>query len=208
MRIVCLSDTHLIHEKRSFEVPEGDVLIHAGDFTMRGTEPEIRCFHRWFTSLPHPHKVVVAGNHDWLFERDPARARALMTGCIYLEDSAATVQGLCIWGSPWTPWFFDWAFNLHRGDPIRRKWQLIPGGIDILITHGPPLGILDLTVNDEPAGCGDLLKALERIRPRLHIFGHIHEGYGQIARDGTIYVNASICDERYRGANAPVVVEL
>jgi predicted phosphohydrolase len=206
MRIVCLSDTHGRHGQLS--VPEGDVLVHAGDFSMAGRTDEIERFDRWLGTLPHPHKVVVAGNHDFLFERDPERARALLGNASYLQDGLLEVEGLRIWGSPWQPWFFDWAFNLPRGPELAAKWALVPDGVDVLVTHGPPAEILDFTASGEAVGCHDLARALERIRPRLHVFGHIHEAYGRLQRDGTTFVNASNCNLMYRAVQAPIVVEL
>lgn len=206
MRIVCLSDTHNLHDR--ITVPEGDLLIHAGDATMRGTLEEIVVFDAWLASLPHRHKVVVAGNHDFLFEREPALARQLLRSAVYLQDSGVELDGLELWGSPWQPWFFDWAFNLRRGAPLREKWDLIPESTDVLITHGPPHGILDRVDGGELVGCEELLQAILRCRPRLHVFGHIHEGYGQEKRDGVTFVNASNCNRAYRPVNPPVVVDL
>jgi predicted phosphohydrolase len=206
MRIVCLSDTHDLH--RELQVPDGDLLLHAGDATMKGTPAQIAAFDRWLGTLPHAHKVVIAGNHDWAFERTPAAARALIRNARYLEDEETTVDGLRIWGSPWQPWFFDWAFNLERGPAIAAKWALIPEGIDVLVTHGPPLGVLDRTSHGDDVGCADLLAAVHRVRPRLHVFGHIHEGYGTLERGGTRFVNASNCTERYRPVQPPIVVDL
>jgi predicted phosphohydrolase len=206
MRIVCLSDTHGLHEH--LRVPEGDLLLHAGDFSKAGRADEIERFDRWLGTLPHEHKVVVAGNHDFLFERDPARARALLRSASYLEDGLLEIGGLRIWGSPWQPWFFDWAFNLPRGPELAAKWALVPDRVQVLVTHGPPAGILDRTASEESVGCHDLAHALERIAPRLHVFGHIHESYGRLERDGTTFVNASNCDVRYRPVQPPIVVEL
>jgi predicted phosphohydrolase len=206
MRIVCLSDTHNLHGK--IDVPAGDILLHAGDFSMMGRPNEIAAFDAWLATLPHKHKVIIAGNHDWGFQLKPREARAMIRHATYLEDSEATVEGLRIWGSPWQPDFGDWAFNLPRGSQLAAKWALIPTRVDILITHGPPFGIGDEVFDGESAGCRDLLKDLQRVRPRLHLFGHIHEGYGEHRAEGTIYVNASICDVKYAPVNAPVIVDL
>ena len=207
MRVVCISDTHLRHK---FDVPPGDVLIHAGDATIVGSEQEFQRFFDWFGKLPHPHKVLIAGNHDWLFEKLPEDARALIPpGITYLQDELATVNGLKIYGSPWQPEFMGWAFNLPRGWPMKKKWELIPAGIDILVTHGPPLGFLDFSpFGTENAGCADLRNELLRVKPKLHVFGHIHHGYGQTEWNGIKLVNASICDEAYRPSNKPIVLEL
>ena len=206
MRLVLLSDTHQRHDK--IVVPDGDVLVHAGDFSSRGAKNEVERFNAWLGTLPHRHKVVIAGNHDFLFERDPERARALLVHAHYLQDDLAEVAGLRIWGSPWQPWFFDWAFNLARGPALAARWALVPEGVDVLLTHGPPARILDLTAREEHVGCQDLAEAIPRIRPRLHVFGHIHESYGRSEREGTTYVNASNCDLGYRPVQPPIVVEL
>jgi Icc-related predicted phosphoesterase len=176
--------------------------------TMSGSPNEVEDFAHWWQALPHPHKVVIAGNHDWLFQREPKLARSLFKGCMYLEDSGIEVLGLRIYGSPWQPWFLDWAFNLERGPEIRAKWDIIPKDMDILITHGPPWGIGDQTARGEKVGCRDLLDSIEkRIRPKWHIFGHIHEGYGVTQGRQTTFVNASSCNQSYEPVNAPLLLE-
>lgn len=206
LRAVLISDTHTLHDQ--IKLPEGDLLLHAGDFTNMGELEDVARFNEFLGRQPHAHKVVIAGNHDWSFAMDPARARSLITHAAYLEDSEVSAAGLRIWGSPWQPEFMDWAFNLPRGPLLRQKWDLIPDGIDILITHGPPLGHGDVTFRGEHVGCHDLLEAVRRVRPRLHLFGHIHEGYG-VTRDAhTTYVNASTCTLSYQPSNAPIVVDL
>lgn len=205
MRIVCLSDTHDRHDE--LDVPDGDVLVHGGDFTMVGDPHEIEAFAGFLARLPHRHKIVIAGNHDFLFQNDGETARALLGDAIYLEDSGVEVEGVRFWGSPWQPWFGNWAFNLHRGDPIAEKWRLVPAATDVLVTHGPPWGILDRTARGEPVGCEALEDALRRIRPKLHVFGHIHESYGTHRTDATLSVNACNCNLRYEAVNPPVVVD-
>jgi Icc-related predicted phosphoesterase len=200
MRLVIISDTHGKHRK--IELPSGDILIHAGDFTRQGVE-DIAEFNEWLGTLSYQHKIVVAGNHDFPFETQDGSN--LLTNAVYLQDSAATIGGIRFYGSPWQPRFFDWAFNLDRGEPIKEKWDLIPHDTDVLITHGPPYGYLDKNSLGVSVGCEELLKAVARIAPRLHIFGHIHEGYGLVETATTTFINACICDGGYRPNNQPVV---
>lgn len=206
MRIVCISDTHNQHDL--IRVPDGDLLIHAGDLTGYGILPQIEKAADWLRSLPHPQKIVIAGNHDWGFQNEPEEALALMDGLTYLEDAEVVVGGLRIWGSPWQPAFCDWAFNLEPGEALRKKWDLIPEGIDILVTHGPPRGQGDVTFDGRSVGCEELLDAVRRIRPAYHVFGHIHEGYGVTTEGATTFVNASNCDHTYAPINAPIVLEV
>ena len=194
-----LSDTHTLHRK--IHVPEADLLIVAGDFCAHGKQGEARNFVAWLRELPHPHKVIVAGNHDLCMEADLSLGRRLFhaEGEHYLFDREVTVCGLRIYGSPWQPAFHDWAFNLPRnGEALRTVWDRIPEGLDILVTHGPPHGILDR--NAEGDLCGDevLLTEVEKKAPRMHVFGHIHEGHGVTGWYGpTLFVNASICTRQY-----------
>ncbi|MFH2010306.1 MAG: metallophosphatase domain-containing protein [bacterium] len=206
LRIVAISDTHGLHDR--LEVPDGDLLIHAGDLTRSGELSQVPAFDAWIAGLPHPHKIVIAGNHDFCFERAPAEARRLLRRCTYLQDEAVTVAGLKLYGSPWQPWFYDFAFNLRRGEALREKWARIPLDTDVLITHGPPQGHGGLTSGGVDAGCEELLAAVQRIRPRLHVFGHIHEGYGVTEEGRTRFVNASVCNLGYEPLQAPVVIEL
>ena len=208
IRIVCISDTHGQHAKLG--VPDGDVLIHAGDFMAFGDTPsEIVDFNQWLGKQPHRYKVVIAGNHDWMFERHPGAARELLGNAIYLENSGTEVAGLKIWGSPVQPEFNNWAFNVARGAAIRRYWEMIPDSTDVLVTHGPPFGMLDKShPSTAHLGCEELAKAVEQIKPRLHIFGHIHGGHGQLIADGMCFVNASVVNEAYRLVHEPQVVEI
>lgn len=206
MRIVCISDTHMTHDK--LVIPDGDVLVHAGDLCGHGTVAEVERFDTFLATLPHRHKVVIAGNHDWCFERAPIEARAALVHATYLQDSGVELDGIRFWGSPWQPEFLSWAFNLPRGAKLREKWDLIPEGTDVLVTHGPPFGIGDRCFDGREVGCPELLAAIDRIGPRLHVSGHIHEGYGERRRGQTLCINASSCDLRYRPVQPPIVVDL
>ncbi len=214
MRIVCISDTHNCN--RQIDVPDGDLLIHSGDATITGTVEEIKLFSKWFALLPHKHKIFVAGNHDWLFERNDELARSLLDkNTTYLRDSSVEIEGIKIYGSPWQPRFFDWAFNLMRGPELAEKWRLIPDDVDILITHGPPHGILDEVPRQwgiENTGCEELRKRVDDISAKgnlkLHVFGHIHCGHGRFDLNGTTFINASVCDEDYRPTQPPLLFDI
>lgn len=207
MKLVLLSDTHGRH--RHFTTPPGDILIHAGDIMTNGyRKEEIVDFNDWLGEQPQAKKVVIAGNHDRLFESTTS-AQGVLTNAIYLENSGVTIAGLKFWGSPASPEFCNWAFNYRRGAHINRIWQQIPDDTDVLITHGPPAGIQDwVKPKTASLGCRDLLHAVIRVKPKLHVFGHIHGGYGEWQGTTTHFVNASLLDERYRPVNQPIVVDL
>ncbi|MCA6362749.1 MAG: metallophosphatase domain-containing protein [Bacteroidetes bacterium] len=205
MKFITISDTHGQHDK--LILPPGDVIIHAGDLSKRGKEHEVKSFLDWFSSLDYTYKIFIAGNHDFLFEQYPEeKVRALIPDdVIYLNDSGVRIEGIHIWGSPVSPWFFDWAFNRQRGKDIDKHWQLIPPDTDILITHGPVFSIHDRTIRGQLVGCEDLLLKVKEIKPGVHICGHIHEAYGQVQVDDTLFINASVLDEDYVLKNEPVV---
>lgn len=210
MRLVCISDTHSLHH-RIPEIPEGDVLIHAGDSLGQGTLENIDEFNDWLGTLPHRHKIVIAGNHDWAFQETPAEARAAMFNAVYLEDSGMEIEGVRFWGSPWTPIFLDWAFMLDRGEQLHERWQQIPDNTDVLITHGPPKGFGDLATMGfkcQNVGCMDLLERIDQLSLKAHIFGHIHEGYGEYRKGETLLINASTCTARYAPTNPPIILDI
>lgn len=171
--IVCISDTHNTQPP----VPHGDLLIHAGDLTQSGSPEEIQVVLTWLQSLSHPHKIVIAGNHDISLDSDDS-SKFQWGDVKYLQDSGTSINfsnGRClnVFGSPWTPTPGTWAFQHSRTKDV---WTgRIPDDTDILVTHMPPRFHLDI------AGFGDdnLLKELWRTRPKLHVFGHIHGGWGQ-----------------------------
>lgn len=208
MKFVIISDTHGQH--KNLTLPKGDVIIHAGDISQRGKESEILDFLNWFKDLDFKYKIFIAGNHDFFFEETSVKdiQKIIPENIIYLCDSGVEVEHIKIWGSPITPNFFDLAFNSDRGEPISKHWELIPSDTDILITHGPAFGKLDKTTRGENVGCEDLLHTIDKIKPKVHICGHIHEGYGQTTSSKTKFINASVLDEKYGLTNPPITFEL
>jgi len=205
MQIVAMSDTHM--SEHEIKVPDGDVLIFAGDMCNRGGIEEVAAFGASLMSYPHKHKIVIAGNHDRVFEQDGNVAGLMLHDCIYLQDGLVEIDGVKIYGSPWQPEFCGWAFNLPRGEDLKRKWDMIPEDTDILVTHGPPYGILDMNSRNYNVGSKTLLDAVQRVQPKYHIFGHIHEGYGMVKQCDTYFINASVCDGEYIPNNDPIVFE-
>ncbi len=207
MKIVCISDTHTKHKE--VILPKGDLLIHAGDISWVGSEPQLIDFFKWFDRQAFKHKIFIAGNHDLMFEQNPKQAQSLIPkNIIYLEESCVTIEGLKIYGTPITPYFFNWAFNRYPGQDIEQHTRKIPNDADILISHGPPYGILDANAKGEHCGCPSLLSKIQEVKPKLLICGHIHEGYGRLKNGKSLFINASLLDHRYDYKNQPVVVEL
>jgi len=227
-KIAAFSDTHNQHKLVKLPDPDYiDILVFAGDATSRGSLEETIKFVKWFGSLPHKHKILVPGNHDWLFEKDPGLTKKICddAGVTLLNDSGVTIEGIKFWGSPVTPWFMDWAFNrarnenesiLRRVPLISEHWDKIPNDTEVLITHGPAYEKLDelKMPNGEPyplprhAGCKDLKNAIERVKPDIHICGHIHSGHGEIHKNGTSYYNVAILDDMYCAVNQPKIIEM
>lgn len=220
MRVCHISDTHNHHNK--VNVPEADLLIHSGDFTTQGTKAQVMSFIDWFSKLPHKHKCCIAGNHDLSFEDHHSARKGLIkefknNNVYYLKDSSVVIEGLKIWGSPFTPFFFNWAFNLPRGKALADKWALIPDDTNILVTHGPPYGILDLVEDnlsnlgrDLHQGCLDLMYRVNQLKElKAHCFGHLHlQGGNQLNINNLIFSNAAICTESYSPTNQPQVFNI
>lgn len=208
MRIVCLSDTHGQHgyffnKSRHVQLPEGDVLVHAGDTTARGSAVETFAFINWMGDQDYAHKVVIAGNHDAFYEKEPFEVAEYMAaaGIHYLSDSACMIEGYKFYGSPYTPQFFDWHFMDNEFNLLRR-WDRIPEDTDVLVTHGPPAGVGDFNYNQESCGSTSLIAHVKRVEPKLHIFGHIHQGrqfqgFKSERIDNTTFVNASFLNDSY-----------
>lgn len=191
MRCVAISDTHSMH--RAIQVPDGDVFLHAGDFTGRGTYAETVDFLDWVAELPHAHKVVIPGNHDGWVESAVGRAQSLADerGVRLLIDELTDCDGLRIFGSPYTPEFCNWHFMYPRDQRIR--WdEAQMAAADIWLTHGPPHGIGDL-VHGRHTGCMSLAYVAWCHGPRYHVFGHIHEGRGRYKSDAipTVFLNVA-----------------
>ncbi|XP_056640978.1 UPF0046 protein T07D4.2 [Diorhabda sublineata] len=246
IRFVCMSDTHSLIRNIIYDIPDGDIFIHAGDFTKCGQKEEVIQFNEWLGSLPHRYKIVIAGNHELSFDKkfksefklnnrekrhnhtekdeiknygntkddildsvNTQNIQEYLTNCIYLEDCGVELYGIKLYGSPWQPEFGNWAFNLKRGEECLSKWKNIPDDVDILITHTPPLGHGDLVCSGIRAGCVELLNTVQqRVQPKYHVFGHIHEGYGVTSDGKIIYINASTCDINYIPKNLPIVFDV
>jgi Icc-related predicted phosphoesterase len=190
LRLVLLSDTHELH--REVEVPDGDILIHVGDFTMFSQSMSaITDFNTWLGEVPHRYKFIVPGNHEYFLEADPSK-RSMLTNAVVLINEAAEIEGLRIWGSPVTT-LFSGAFGLSSPEDRKRLYTQIPADTDILITHGPPYGILDSASHSGlHSGCRELLDAVMRVRPKLHVFGHVHGAHGIFQTSQTTFVNATL----------------
>jgi Icc-related predicted phosphoesterase len=217
MKIVHLSDTHGHHVTPFFEKQlrdiDADVVVHSGDFTYRSWGDAKR-FLKWFASLDFKHKIVIPGNHDQFIERlskdNYARKALIPTELHLLIDEEVVIEGVKFYGSPFTPAFNDWAFQLY-GDEGKEHWAKIPDDTDVLITHGPAKGVLDTIsqIENEPLGCPFLTERLTML-PQLkaHLFGHIHGGYGRKEVNGVLYLNSAILNESYQVVNKPQVFEI
>lgn len=225
MKIVFFSDTHNWHD--TIKLPEVDIAICCGDVSLRGSRTEVVSFLDWFKEQPVKHKIMIAGNHDYWFDKnhpksinykleDDSHLDIIPEGITYLQDSDVTVEGIKIWGSPTTPWFHNWAFNKVPED-LEEYWNQIPDDVDIVITHGPCANTyLDRCENGKRAGCPSLTRRVADIRPKILAFGHIHEGAGiddkHIPDDDGIekvtrLINCSYLNLQYHPANDPVVID-
>ena len=226
MKITLISDTHAKHNQLKNDLPGGDLLIHAGDFMSSGYEyTEAMNFFDWFDKINnYDTKIFIAGNHDRVMENDPEWARGILTGhktIDYLQDEELTMyfdgpngdtpeDNIHIYGSPWQPEFYNWAFNLPRhSDEMKARWDAIPSNTDILVTHGPPFGYQDIPGGGRNirVGCEMLRYRVDEIKPKIHVFGHIHGSYGHYYNGHTHFFNSSVLNERYMYANLPFTFE-
>ena len=227
IKIVIISDTH--NNLKKITIPECDILIHCGDFTTTSHPEEYEEFLAFLkSSTKFKYKIVIAGNHDLFFDPEfydttlktsyhhgfdydmnlvRGIKEKIKENCIYLENSGCKILGLNIFGAPAMPQDYPCPFSRERGSKILNEWKKIPENIDILITHTPPKGILDLTTREKNAGCLDLRNEVEkRIKPKIHVFGHIHESYGIYYQKDIIYINAAIVNKNYKPVNMPIVI--
>ena len=217
MRIVAISDTHGKHNQ--LQLPAGDILVHCGDWSRMGKHHEVIDFFKWFRRQSgFKHRLFIAGNHDLSFERELDFKNEMLKEygeLIYLEESGVEIDGVNFWGSPWTPYFHGWAFNFNEGKSghfqAEAHWKRIPEGTNVLITHGPSHDILDRCDNDGHfAGSRELSKRIVEVQPDYHLFGHVHEGYGENpwTLAPTDCINCSVCNLQYMPVNAPVTLEM
>ena len=226
-RFVVISDTHNAHDQLG-PLPDADVLLHCGDMTYRGTAAELTDFNRWLGEQRHIQtRLVIAGNHDigldkvsyeaiwqdWHEDKeDPAALRSLLTNCTLLQDEAVQVKGgFKVWGSPFQPGIPGrrMAFNLADDADAERTWSAIPRDADVVMTHGPAFQLLDRIFAGSHVGDKTLRRELlERVQPRYHCCGHIHEAWGVEKTPTTVFINAACCTLLYKVKHEPIVFDI
>jgi len=217
MIITLISDTHLKHNEITQDLPGGNLLLHAGDISSMGYQHEVQQFCKWFNNVEnYDHKIFIAGNHDWGFQNNVEKIMEIVNSyktVNYIQDETISVgddKMVNIYGSPWQPEFYNWAFNLPKnGVEIAAKWDAIPDNTDILITHGPAFGVLDTVAGKmwDNLGCQLLTNKIKSIKPKIHVCGHIHSGYGYYFDGDTHFINASVLNEAYQYTNKPITID-
>jgi Icc-related predicted phosphoesterase len=219
MKITLLSDTHTkhkhVHNKGLGDLPGGDLIIHAGDISSMGYKHEIVEFAKWFNQLEYKHRIFIAGNHDWGFQNNVEQiieSISVYEGITYIEDELHSItdeimdSDFNIYGTPWQPEFCNWAFNLPKnGTELASKWEAIPLVTDILVSHCPAFGILDTVEGrrSDHLGCELLAERIAVVKPKIHVCGHIHTGYGYYFNGETHFFNAAVLNEQYAYVNKP-----
>jgi Icc-related predicted phosphoesterase len=221
MKICVISDTHC--KWKNLVIPECDLLISAGDYSFKGESWVVKDFHKWLNKQPAKHIISVQGNHEkWVesnFQLAKEIAEQACPGVHFIDEGLVEIDGVKIWCSAISSWFCNWAWNRYPGEELQKHWDKIPndGSIDIVVTHGPCYGILDGVVKYntkiceyELEHCGDkqLLDKILEVKPKFHICGHIHEGFGIHEQDGIQFINASICDEHYKPINPVTIITI
>lgn len=208
LNCVAISDTHNRHKSPRLQIPEADLLIFTGDCCGRGDWYEFLDFALWFKALPHKHKVVVFGNHDWVTYNEFNRCKLELEGCHVLNDSSVEIEGFKFYGTSYQKEFHNWAWNLPAGgEKLQMVMNAIPEDTDVLLTHNPPWEILDY-VPVRNCGCELLRERVDQLKLLAHCFGHIHYSNGQLEKNGTLFVNSSICDEDYIPCQSPQLFTL
>jgi Icc-related predicted phosphoesterase len=218
MIITLISDTHGKHNEITQDLPGGDLLLHAGDISSMGYQHEVQQFCKWFNNVEkYNHKIFIAGNHDWGFQNNVEKIMEIVNSyktVDYIQDETISVgddeKMVNIYGSPWQPEFYNWAFNLPKnGVELAAKWDAIPDNTDILITHGPAFGVLDTVAGKmwDNLGCQLLTNKIKSIKPKIHVCGHIHSGYGYYFDGDTHFINASVLNEAYQYTNKPITID-
>lgn len=217
-KIIAISDVHGKWNKLG-QLEPCDVLISAGDYSFKGEKHMVKDFHEWLNKQDAGYIISVQGNHELWVEKNFDEAKQIAeTACpgIHFIGShgEVNIEGIKFYGSAITPWFFNWAWNVERGSDIIKEWAKIPSDTNVLITHGPPYGILDVVpyadgTPKQRVGCHDLMLRIGQL-PNLkaHVFGHIHHSHGRQYFNGVQFYNASICDEQYMPTNPVTIFEI
>lgn len=208
LKITAISDTHTKHS--DIKIEPCDILVHAGDYSYQGRIQEVTSFLQWFSKQSATHKIFINGNHEVGPYESPALFKTILSSysnVIYLNEELVEVEGLKIYGYPITSTFFDWSYMRDRGSPeMLAGLAKIPTGVDIILSHGPAAGILDIVPDGSHAGCEDLLKELDRIRPKVMICGHLHSNNGFKEVNNILHVNASILNDQYQHVYNPKTI--
>lgn len=207
-KIIAVGDTH--GKENWLDLPKSDILIHCGDMHITSLQ-ELYHMNEWFGQQDFDYKICIAGNHDTHLERiDKKQCKQLFTNAIYLENDYLEIEGLKIYGSPYTPEFNNWSFMYQRrSKEANDLWKQIPDNLDLLISHGPPYQILDKNQNNENCGCEVLQREVFIKMPKRHLFGHIH-GYGHqyIEKERIKFYNTSVLDETYKLTHKITEIEI